>query len=95
MPQDPAVRQLIDRVRAEQYASKQLEVLGASLNMIGQLSANDAKVIVQLFKYAQDQKAAINNLFPKIFDKQNMMTVISVMQYETDREEIKRKYNVM
>jgi hypothetical protein len=89
------VRQLVDRVRAEQFASKQLEVLSASLNMIGQLSANDARTIVQLFKYAQDQKAAINNLFPKVFDKQNMMTVISVMQYESDREELKRKYNVM
>lgn len=95
MPQDPAVRQLMDRVRVEQFASKQLEVLGASLNMIGQLSANDARAIVQLFKYAQDQKAAINNLYPKIFDKQNMMTVVSVMQYESDREELKRKYNVM
>ena len=82
-------------MRAEQYASKQLEVLGASMNMIGQMNSNDAKAIVQLFKYAQDQKAAINYLYPKIVDKQNMVVVISVMQYETDREELKRKYNVM
>jgi hypothetical protein len=88
------VRQLTDRVRGEQYASKQLEVLGQGLQTVRQLTCNDAKAVVQLFKYVQDQKEAINLMVPKIVDRQNMSSVISVLQYESDREELKRKYNV-
>lgn len=65
------------------------------LQSIPQLTCSDARTIVQSFKYTHDQKEAIALMYPKLVDRQNLGLVISVLAYETDREELMGKYNAM
>lgn len=77
----------------EQFGSRQLEVLAWGLQSIPQLTCSDARAIVQSFKYTHDQKEAIELVYPKLVDRRNISLVISVLAYETDREELMAKYN--
>jgi hypothetical protein len=82
---------LIQRVQAEPFAAKQIELLQREVPNLPPISSSDAKSIASLLKFTAEQVQTLKLLFPKVTDRHNFVQALEVISFQSERDNLKRE----
>jgi len=81
----------MQKVQAEPFAAKQIELLQREVPTLPPISSADAKSIASLLKFTAEQVQTLKLLFPKVTDRQNFAIALEVISFQSDRDNLKRE----
>jgi len=81
----------MQKVQAEPFAAKQIELLQREVPTLPPITSADAKNIASLLKFTAEQVQTLKLLFPKVTDRQNFGQALEIISFQSDRDNLKRE----
>lgn len=85
----PDLEALLRGLKAAHFGSERMSILEAALELRDVTVAQAARIL-PLFPFSEERVAAARYLVPRLSDPERAFTLLSVMQFDSDKEEVKK-----